>query len=684
MRNKNNPQSLVHTNLPSFPRSVFDRGAKVKYSLGIGGFFPIKHWDISANSHVKLNFHTKLDSFPSISPLYGILNLRFDVFYCPYRLYVPELFNNNITQIDDIDNIAFPMLHYIDPDGFANHAVSMRYHLEDESVSDVPIKEVTSDQQAGTFVPYGSALSYLGYPQMSLIRGKFGDDNGVNQDPNTDWMLSRYVSAVFNVTEANSYTNYFGPNDTYNMFIPHPYLTGSQTPWTFNLIPWLAYIDTYCHYIANPFDEHIPIKNMYYDDVEFFWTNSVSNDQGNQYEFINLKDLQKIVPIFRETAGAQTMVDASDFYRISEGQKYMLVTDKLFGKWWPFGMGFASSALENENYELWGSNGYGSQRLLSWGQYFIDQGILPSTYKPDYFTTWIDGDDYERAKVFIPTNQGLVLNNISVDLLRRKQREWAFNMRQLMSSKRYTDYNYMQYGAELNLRDYPIYVGGDTIKFSFQDILSQANNGSANSGDNLTNRVGGTAGKAYFDTRYFGDKMKRIDFTARENGLLLVCARLVPEVDYGRGVEKFLLKSFMSDLYKPVYDAVGFQDIQAIEIDAGVSNPEESIGKVPAFYEYMSSYNQVKGLFQTDGFRSWTFQRLYTRSGEYTEGAFGNDGENYGYYKPVALPTTYIMSEQFGYNFAYNGDSGHNFGLVTDFNLKVHQPQSKQLLNTRW
>lgn len=683
MRNKNNPQSLVHTNLPSFPRSVFDRGAKVKYSLGIGGYFPIKHWDISANSHVKLNFHTKLDSFPSISPLYGTLNLRYDVFYCPYRLYVPELFNNNITELDDIDNIAFPMLHYIDPNGFADSAVSMRYHLEDDTVTDIPIKELRTIDQAGTFVPYGSALTYLGYPQMSLFRGKFGDDNGGNQNPDTDWMVSRYVSPVFNVTEANSYTNYFGAQDVQDNYIPTPYLTGSQTPWTFNLIPWLAYIDTYCHYIANPFDEHIPIKNMYFDAEEYGWTNSVSNEQGNQYEFINLKDLQKIVPIFRETAGVQTMTDAGDYYRISEGQKYMLVTDKLFGKWWPFGMGFATAATEYFNYSLWTPR-YPAKMLLGWGNYFIDQGILPSTYKPDYFTTWIDGDDYERAKVSL-SSQGIVLNtNLTVDLLRRKEREWAFNIRQLMSSKRYTDYNYMQYGAELNLRDYPIYVGGDTIKFSFQDILSQANNGQATNGDNLTNRVGGTAGKAYFDTRYFGDKMKRIDFTARENGLLLVCARLVPEVDYGRGVEKFLLKSFMSDLYKPVYDAVGFQDIEAIELDAGVSNPKESIGKVPAFYEYMSSYNQVKGLFQTDGFRSWTFQRLFTRNGVYTQEEFGSDGKTFDYYKPVALPTTYIMPEQFGYNFAYNGEAGQNFGLVTEFNLKVYQPQSKQLLNTRW
>lgn len=677
MRNKNNPQSLVHTNLPSFPRSVFDRGAKVKYSLGIGGYFPIKHWDISANSHVKLNFHTKLDSFPSISPLYGTLNLRYDVFYCPYRLYVPELFNNNVTQIDDIDNIAFPLLCYLHPKGIDQWRAKTRsLRLDSASVTLQDTQEI-----GAAFVPYGGVLDYLGYPQMSMMRGKYGDVHSSVSSDRDKWDLGDFVSPVFNVTQSNTYDQ-----DGYDgapSFVPTPYeLEGENiSPWTFNLLPWLAYIDTYCHYIANPFDYDIPIRNLFFDSATLSFKDYVDDLSVNPYETIRLQDLQNIVPIFRETAGNQLMVDEGELYKYIDGRKYMVVTDSLFDdRWFPFGLGVEPYVLRNMNW-------YGSfsdttsvpGSLLRWANGVYNTGILPSTYKPDYFTTWIDGDDYERARSVISFGSGP--HELSVDLIRRKQREWAFNMRQLMSSKRYTDYNYMQYGAELNLRDYPIYVGGDTIKFSFQDILSQANNGQATNGDNITNRVGGTAGKAYFDTRYFGDKMKRIDFTARENGLLLVCARLVPEVDYGRGVEKFLLKTYMSDLYKPIYDAVGFQDIEAMELDAGVANPKESIGKVPAYYEMMSSVDTVKGLFRTDGFRSWTFQRLYTRT--YREAILPGD-EGLEYHQPVALPTTYIMPEQFGYNFAFNGDAGHNFGLVTEFNLKVYQPQSKQLLNTRW
>lgn len=673
MRNKNNPQSLVHSNLPSFPRSTFDRGNKVKYSLGIGGYTPVERYDISANSHVKMRLNTKLDSFPSISPLYGTLNLRFDVFFCPYRLYIPELFNNNITEIDEIDNIKFPMLDYIDREGYGDSNTIYSRFKRDGG----PIELVRGTEYA-TVVPYGSALTYLGYPQMALLRGKFGDDAGVNQDPSTDWTISSFVSPVFNMTESQTYWNYiYESGSLSDYFVPEPYKTGSTTPWTFNLIPWLAYIDTYCHYIANPFDEYIPIRNMFYDnaDNEFY-----ENEYYNSYEFIELKNLQKIVPMFRETAGSQTMTDASSYYKVRDGVKYMNVHDSLFdGKWWPFGMSVTDSDFISQNDTMWNPNidDYFAQNfLVRESNKFFNTGILPATYKPDYFTTWIDSDDYQRAAVSIPS----MPQGITVDLLRRRQREWAFNIRQLMSSKRYTDYNYMQYGADLNLKDYPIYVGGDTIRFAFQDILSQSNNGNATNGDTLTNRVGGTAGKAYFDTRFFGEKMKEINFTARENGLLLICARLVPDVDYGRGVDKFLLKSYMSDLFKPIYDAVGFQDIQAMELDAGVSDVTSSIGKVPAYYEYMSSYDKVKGLFQTDGFRSWTFQRLFTRYGELTE----NTEVGFEYLKPMALPTTYIMPEQFGYNFAYNGDAGHNFGLVTDINLKVYQPQSKQLLNTRW
>lgn len=470
MRNKNNPQSLVHTNLPSFPRSTFDRGNKVKYSLGIGGYTPVERYDISANSHVKMRLNTKLDSFPSISPLYGTLNLRFDVFFCPYRLYVPELFNNNITEIDEIDNIKFPMLHYINPDGFGTSNVYARYFDEESGIA------LGLRNPNGAFVPYGSALTYLGYPQMALLQGKFGDDAGGNQNPDSDWISSPFVSAVFNMTESNSYFNRVNPADGQPVsdFIPTPYKTGSPTPWTFNLLPWLAYIDTYCHYIANPFDELIPVKNILYNIEEDYWTNG-EEWLSNPYEFINIKDLQKIVPMFRETAGAQNMLDASDFYKVREGVKYMTVTDSLFGqKWWPFGMAVNARSFIDKNASMWLPNVQdttpASSLLLSWSNQFFDTGILPSTYKPDYFTTWIDSDDYQRAMVTIPN----VMSGITVDLLRRRQREWSFNIRQLMSSKRYTDYNYMQYGADLNLKDYPIYVGGDTIRFAFRIFSPRA------------------------------------------------------------------------------------------------------------------------------------------------------------------------------------------------------------------
>lgn len=649
MRNKNNPSVIAKNTLPKPYRSNFDRGNKVTFSAFIGGFIPVDRYDIAANSRLKLKINTKLDSFPAVSPLYGTLNMRYDVFFCPYRLYSRYLFNNNITEIDEIPDTYFPIIDF--STNFRSKVNWYQHSLDIEPV-------LFEFPAMGLFIPRGSLLDYLGYPTGAIWNGYLpftGSTPGPTYPVNDIWTF------YFN-TYRNPYYNVRGEDEQFSTLSITERQTTNKELLQFNAIPLLGYIDAYTHYIANPQDDDIPFKPLY-----FFGDSSDVGTKDDFYVNTSLKELQQIIPNVRYTGIEMEELRrrAKGLYSM-DGIQYINPYSCLTKNWNPFGapLPFQSLLSENYYYDLVGE--YFENTLTS----YYHTGILPVPYKPDYFTTGLNVEDYLQTVTSI---NSLGLN---VETLRLKERDWSFKIRQLISSKRYTDYLYMQYDSDMNLRDYPIYLGGDTIKFAFQDILAQSNT----SGDDITDFVGGTAAKAAFNTRAFGNGgMKTINFTAKEPGMLLICARLVPEVNYGFGIDKFLRKRKFVDLYLPQYDAVGFQDISAEELDASIKPDfmSDTIWKVPAFYEMMTSVDKVKGLFNTDGFRSWSFQRLGTAIPV-------EDDVSSDYIGLDINPSTYIRSEYYDYPFVTAGNQGDNFGIIADIDLKVYQPQSKQIINVKW
>ena len=86
-------------------------------------------------------------------------------------------------------------------------------------------------------------------------------------------------------------------------------------------------------------------------------------------------------------------------------------------------------------------------------------------------------------------------------------------------------------------------------------------------------------------------------FKADEPGYIFCITSLTPRVDYFQGNDWDLYLNTMDDLHKPQLDGIGFQDrlYQNINASAEITNLKNSIGKQPAWIEYMTNVNKTYG-----------------------------------------------------------------------------------------
>lgn len=589
---KNTPKRILDTAMPLPGRSWFNRGYVSNWTGLPGRAVPVFCKHVPANTKVKLAIKSKFESFPSLTPLKSNYIMDFQAYFCPTRLYVPELRTNNVESIG-----------YFEGD-------------EDRSISGVkyPVLNFVPDNQtdlASYVLSIGGVLNRLGLPVYDF------------------WTRGNYL--------------------TYNYLLDserdaEPSMSaGTHNVPRKNAIPYLAYLDIWARNYANVNEPDVPVDaySVYGVESDF---NADNLRIGYSPMTIKLADIQKFISGIGFNGTFPT-----GFVGYSPGSKTINVAK----------LGFQATAatggtttykplVVNTGVDVAvGGSAIGmasiTPKVLKYvANTSIPQGLMPVTYMPDYFTTWINSDAYDRANV------SLDATSLSVSTIRIAQRKFMSLAKQIFSNRTYTDWNYTQYGASLKLCDYPIFVGKDRVVFNFDTLRSQSQTGTG-----ANEYLGAGVGIAKS-----GQVAKPIKFETEEDGYLMVIASLVPEVNYYLGSDKFWDYLGMEDLPLPAYDAVGFQDLLRGEFCTHWDDRDnESVGKVPYAYELMSSVNRSQGLMQTRAFRSWV-----------------NNREEYD-------PTTYVDPARYNYNFVQIGQHEDNFVIDTLFSFSAKQPFSKQMLN---
>lgn len=127
----------------------------------------------------------------------------------------------------------------------------------------------------------------------------------------------------------------------------------------------------------------------------------------------------------------------------------------------------------------------------------------------------------------------------------------------------------------------------------------------------------------------------------------------------------------MDDFHKPALDAIGFQDLITEQMVATTTLIEDdipimsSVGKVPAWINYMTAYDQNYGNFATGQSEQYmVFDRRY-------------DIENEG---QISDLTTYIDPRKFNYVFADTRLDSQNFWVHIGKGITARRKMSAKII----
>lgn len=279
-------------------------------------------------------------------------------------------------------------------------------------------------------------------------------------------------------------------------------------------------------------------------------------------------------------------------------------------------------------------------------------GLALKTYQSDINTNWvntewIDGETGINAITAIDTSEG----SFTLDTLNLAKKVYTMLNRIAVSDGSYNAWIQTVYtSGGLNHIETPIYLGGSSLEIEFQEVIN-------NSGTE-DQPLGTLAGRGVATNHKGGN----VIFKADEPGYIFCITSITPRVDYFQGNEWDMYLDSLDDLHKPQLDGIGFQDRLYKHINANTNSTDfdKTIGKQPAWIEYMTNINKTYGNFALVENEGWMcLNRIF------------GDIDTY---------TTYIFPHLYNNIFADTEITAQNFWVQIAFNMKPRRVMSAKII----
>jgi len=293
------------------------------------------------------------------------------------------------------------------------------------------------------------------------------------------------------------------------------------------------------------------------------------------------------------------------------------------------------------------------------------EGLGLKTYQSDLFnnwvsTEWIDGENGINAITSVDTSSG----EFTIDTLELSKKVYDMLNRIAVSGGSYDDWLDAVYTHQRTRSvENPMYLGGLSKELAFQEVVSLA------SAQTETEQPLGTlAGRGVLTKKHKGGKVRvRVD----EPSYIIGIVSLTPRVDYSQGNKWDTNLKTMDDFHKPGLDQIGFQDLitdQMAWFDTTITPGHvvqyKSAGKQPAWINYMTNVNVVRGNFAEEQEQMWmTLNRRYEKN---------NNG--------IKDLTTYIDPSKFNHVFADTRIDAQNFWTQIGVNITARRKMSAKLM----
>ena len=146
-----------------------------------------------------------------------------------------------------------------------------------------------------------------------------------------------------------------------------------------------------------------------------------------------------------------------------------------------------------------------------------------------------------------------------------------------------------------NMSGMSTYVGGDSSSLDISEVV------------NTNLQSGDTSSEAVIAGKGVGSSQGSEKFESRDWGVLMCIYHNIPLLDYvSSAPDPQLFVSQNTDFPIPELDSIGMQSLPVsyytnsdIELDGGFSNPDFTMGYLPRYYNWKTSYDYVLGSFTT-------------------------------------------------------------------------------------
>lgn len=656
------------TRLNNYNRSTHDNSFILRTSMAPGVLVPTMVELLLPGDTYPIETRCHTLTHPTMGPLFGSFKQQNDFFFCPIRLYIAMLHNNALNAGLNMKQVKFPYMR-------------------------------TGDQtrEVGEYLP-GSGKTILNQVNPSSLLGYLGWSSLQSSVNKGDWEQESW-NFIKPIMYFDIFKNYYA-NKQENKF----YTIGVSGIWGYNS----QITDVGYYFVLAKFDgtNWKEVKRSTKPDFNYTVT-----EKGTYCVAVMFKSTTKIDPN-NLILQIQSPHFAGKTYGNINGSITELKNNNILSNitlsdtrnTTPINTAFMIDAsyieMNNGNYRAWCLNANAEYTAANYNQYdltAIDDmreailaagkiaygitdkfltdivkpissqtqvgktrpacsvpmvGLALKTYQSDINTNWvntewIDGDTGINAITAIDTSSG----SFTLDTLNLAKKVYTMLNRIAVSDGSYNAWIQTVYtSGGLNHIETPLYIGGSSLEIEFQEVIN-------NSGTE-DQPLGTLAGRGIATNHKGGN----VVFKADEPGYIFCITSITPRVDYFQGNEWDLYLETLDDLHKPQLDGIGFQDRLYRHINASCANEnlEKSIGKQPAWIQYMTNINKTKGNFALIENEGWMcLNRIF------------GDIDTY---------TTYIQPHLYNNIFADTDISAQNFWVQIAFNYKPRRVMSAKII----
>ena len=660
------------TRLNNYKRSTHDKSFVCRTSMAPGVLVPtMKELLLPGDTYpIKTRCHTL--THPTIGPLFGSFKQQNDFFFCPIRLYNAMLHNNALNIGLDMKKVKFPIIeipkgHWDTKQTMVGSNGSLKKEVNPSSLpAYLGVRSLQKKENEGSSCIINNAIPFLAYYDIfknyyaNKQEEKFYTIAGAKKIRNSNNTITHNSFYFTSFEKVNKKW------ESSNFIINNPNTDPTLIPQ--NNIPGFVIKD----------NDIIQLSNIYLSG-EIIITPVV-----NGISTINLdgKNIAQLIGmgVLEEITGLPTINNERYFiFKPWENE-----TSVRIGVTIPNVINMGNIGANYNSYELteidqmretilesgrnqynaYANNTFIADIFKSEKDFTEDPsvevpnsiypmvGLALKTYQSDINTNWVntewmDGETGINAITAIDTSSG----SFTLDTLNLAKKVYTMLNRIAISDGSYNAWIQTVYtSGGLNHIETPLYIGGSSLEIEFQEVIN-------NSGTE-DQPLGTLAGRGVATNYKGGD----VIFKADEPGYIMCITSITPRVDYFQGYDWDMELETMDDLHKPQLDGIGFQDrlYKHVNGNCPLQEREKSIGKQPAWIEYMTNVNKTFGNFALIENEGWMcLNRIF------------GDIDTY---------TTYIQPHLYNNIFADTDIKAQNFWVQIAFNYKPRRVMSAKII----